>query len=88
MAKAKAESLGDEVLRRAVESRPGPTAWCDDLPADMREELDRVRDLYRQGQVSVRKYSIGRAIRNSLLERGLRAPNVAGVVRWLDQDPR
>lgn len=86
MAKAKAESLGDEVLRLAVESRPGPTAWYDQLPADIRAELDRVRDQYRQGQVGVRKYSLGRAIRTALLERGIRSPNVAGVVRWLDHD--
>lgn len=85
MAKAKA-SLAAEVLDRARNLKPGPAAWVDELPDDLRKQVHKLRDQYRSGTLSVRKYSLARAIRAALAERGHRVPNDAGVVHWLNTD--
>lgn len=84
MAKAKAASLADEVLERARNLKPGPAAWVDELPEDLRQQVHDLKAQYRSGTLSVRKYSLARAIRSALAERGHRVPNDAGVVHWLN----
>lgn len=85
MAKAKA-SLAAEVLDRARNLKPGPAAWVDTLPEDLRQQLLELKSQYRRGELSVRKYSLARAIRAALAERGFKTANDAGVVHWLNLD--
>ena len=82
----KRRSLADSVLETARNSKPGPTAWVDVLPAAVRRELVRVKDAYQMGRVDVRKYALARSVQAKVKELGHRCINTAGVVRWLDSN--
>jgi hypothetical protein len=86
VAKAKAASLAAEVVARARNLKPGPAAWVDALPDDLRQQVLEIKQQHRRGELSVRKYSLARAIRAALTERGFKTANDAGVVHWLNVD--
>ncbi len=85
MAKGKGNLVAD-VLGRATNLRPGPAAWVDQLPEDLRRQLLDLKNQYRRGELSVRKYSLARAIRAAVSDRGFRTSNDAGIVHWLNLD--
>ena len=85
MAKAGGNLVAD-VLGRATNLRPGPAAWVDTLPEDLRKQLLELKGQYRRGELTVRKYSLARAIRAAISERGYKTSNDAGIVHWLNLD--
>lgn len=82
----KSGSLVADVLGRAHNVKPGPAAWVDTLPEDLRQQLLELKSQYRRGELSVRKYSLARAIRAAISDRGFKTSNDAGIVHWLNLD--
>lgn len=80
---AKKPSLVDEVLARAVSSRPGFRTWFDRLPADARAELDAVKQAFVP--TVHKKSTYAKAIIAAATERGWEVAGVQGVVAWLNR---
>jgi hypothetical protein len=72
-----------EEVRANLPSRERPT-WIKTVPAELRDELEQIRDDWRAGRMGdVTKTGLARAISISVNARGIRG-HILTVVRWLD----
>lgn len=86
MSKKTQPSFVSEVMARTQNAKPGFRPWYQNLPADLRDEMEPLRAAYKSGQLNHQKKATCIAISQVLAERGV--PNISWqmVLRWLDAD--
>lgn len=82
MAKTKRPGLVDRVLAKAARSKPGLKSWFERLPADLQDELLKVRDAFDPSIHQKRPYA--RLIIEEVSECGFEVCGVQGVLAWLN----
>jgi hypothetical protein len=85
VAKAKAQSLLDDVLARVKPTRPGFLPWYDKLPSDLLAELRSIRERFQAGDVASQKRALAVAIAEAVADRGHPKPGEQAVIAWLNR---
>lgn len=79
---AKAKSLLDEV-KESLPGGRGPRTWYDSVPADIRDECDKIKAAYKAGAMGT-KTGLSMALSKALKARGVKVGH-SGVCSWLER---
>lgn len=78
--------LSDKIISKTPELKPGPKSWTDKLPAEIGDELRRVKELYRAGSVQKTARQLAIQIVAECNAQGVNVVSVDSVRIWLTQD--
>lgn len=79
-------SLADDIRKAIPKRNRGVTPWFEKIPAAALKELEKVRRDWQSGKINTAKFTVAKAISDTLRANGTATIKTKAVVEWLQQN--